>query len=98
MTIERFSHLFCLIHDSGDVLYPIKMRCKKTGVIAFRVAPHGNTTQDSIELHDEHEVLRHVRDLGFSVRAKSKTTERHGLYKLEQRCITELKILTKATP
>lgn len=98
MKYEKLGHLFCLIHESGDVLYPAKMKNRTTGVIAYRVSRKGNTLADSIELHDEQEVLRYVRDLGYGVRTKSKTTERNGLYKLEQRSITALQILNKAAP
>ena len=67
-------------------------------MLAYRVSLHGNTLEDCIELQDEQDVLRHVRDLGYGVRAKSKTTTRNGIYKLCQRSINALQVLDEETP
>lgn len=91
-------HLFSLVHASGDILYPARMKNNSTGVVAYRVSLQGNTLADCIELQDEHEVLRYVRDLGYGVRAKSRTTTRNGIYKLAQRSIVALQVQEKETP
>lgn len=90
---DKLGHLFCLMHESGEALYPVRMKNTDTGVIAFRVSPAGNTKADCLELTNEAEVLRYVRDLGYGVRAASKTSPRAGIYKLGQRSITELRLL-----
>lgn len=93
MAAENHNPLFCLIHVSGEVLYPVKMKNRATGVTACRVSKSGNKVADSIELHDEQEVLRYVRDLGYGVRACGKHTTQASIYKLDQRSITELRLL-----
>ena len=88
--INVFSDIFCLHHKTGDVLYPIKMRNKDTGVVAFRVSPggsKGNTKKISIEVEDEHEMKRYVFEYGYSVRASTQDRKRHGLFKVGQRSI-----------
>lgn len=78
---------------SGEVLYPVKVRNRTSGVTAYRVSKSGNKITDSIELHDEQEVLRYVRDLGYGVRARGKHSTQASIYKLDQRSITELRLL-----
>ncbi|WP_273430578.1 hypothetical protein [Chitinibacter tainanensis] len=93
MTQEIQNHVFCLMHESGEALYPVKMKNRATGVTAYRVSKSGNTLADCIELHDEQEVLRYVRDLGYGVRARGKHSAQASIYKLDQRSITELRLL-----
>ncbi|MBX9900337.1 MAG: hypothetical protein K2Y28_06085 [Burkholderiaceae bacterium] len=92
MSDPNQKHVFCLTHSSGDQLYPVLMKNRSTGVIAYRVSLGGNTKADHIELSDPLEVLRYVRDLGYSVRAQSPDSGRNGLYKAGQRSITSLNI------
>lgn len=87
-----------MIHQSGDTLYPARIKNKATGVVAYRVSLYGNTLEDCIELQDEQDVLRYVRDLGYGVHAKSKTTTRNGIYKLCQLSINALQVLGEETP
>ena len=97
MAAENQNPLFYFVHVSGEILYPVKIRNRTTGVAAYRVYKSGNKITDSIELQDEHEVLHYVRDLGYGVRAKSRTTTRNGIYKLAQRSIVALQVQKKET-
>lgn len=97
MQAANTDHLFSLLHESGDILYPVRMKNTATGVVAYRVSLQGNTLTDCIELQDERDVLHYVRNLGYGVRAKSKTTTRNGIYKLAQRSITALQLQGKET-
>lgn len=90
---DRFSTLFYLVHESGQHLYPVRMRNGATGHVAFRVSAGGNTKADHIELDDESEVLHHVKELGFAVRASNKDGSRKGLYALSGHSITGIVLL-----
>lgn len=90
-----FGSMFCLVHDSGDVLYPVKMKNRDTGVLAFRISPGGvggNTKTIGREEEDEAIVFARVQG-GWAVRASTLDRTRAGLYKIEQRCIREFKDL-----
>lgn len=95
MLKENQKHVFSLTHSSGDQLYPILMKNRDTGKIAYRVSLGGNTKIDHIELTDPKEVLHHVRDLGYSVRAACPDTGRNGLYKIGQRSIAALNVFNQ---
>ena len=82
-----------MFHASGDVLYPVKVKNKDTGLLAFRVSPGGNKKEDSIEVEDEQNMLDYVLKKDYSVRASTLTAvsgsskKRSGLYRLSQRSI-----------
>jgi hypothetical protein len=82
-----------MFHESGDVLYPVKMKNKDTGLVAFRVSPGGNTKVDSIEVEDEQSMLDYVLKKDYRVRASSlsavsgSSKKRSGLYRISQRSI-----------
>lgn len=75
-----YCELFYFEHDSGDRLFPVRLLNRSTGTQAYRVSRDGNTKADHIELQDDQELLRHVRDLGYSARARCKESGRNGLY------------------
>jgi len=82
-----------LHHESGDILHPVKVKNKDTGVVAFRVSKGGNTKQDSLEIEDEQSMLDYVLKQDYQVRATSlnsvtgSSKKRSGLYRLSQRSI-----------
>ncbi len=91
MSNPIFSELFYLEHNSGDKLYPVKMKNKESGKVAFRVSPGGtggNTKEAGQELECESEVKRLVFDLGYAVRAATKNKSRTGLYKIGMKSIS----------
>lgn len=92
---NRFSNLFYLEHNDGDRLYPVRMKNRDTGKVAFRVSkggPAGNTKEVGLEIDDEKEVRRLVHEHGYAVRAKSRKSGREGLYKVGQRSIKQIVI------
>ncbi len=85
-----FSTVFYLEHQTGDKLYPVRMKNRDTGVLAFRVSPGGtggNTKAAGIEVEDEHEMKRYVFEHGYAVRASTLNKSRNGLFKIGQRSI-----------
>lgn len=88
--------MFCLIHNNGDVLYPVRMKNRDSGVFAFRISPggfRGNTKDVGVEESDESIVFERVLRDGWAVRASTLDREREGLYKVGQRSIREFKDL-----
>lgn len=91
MTLDvLFSELFYLEHESGDRLYPVRMRNRDTGRVSFRVSvggSGGNTKEAGHEIDDEREVKRLVIEQGYAVRAATKNNARKGLYKIGMKSI-----------
>lgn len=86
----KFSYLFYLLHQNGDKLYPVRMKNRDTGKIAFRVSKGGtggNTKEVGMEIDDEHLMKRYVLEQGYAVRAATLNRSREGLYKVDQRSI-----------
>lgn len=89
---DRFGRLFYLVHDSGDHLYPVRMKNRDSGVSAFRLSKGGtggNTKANGREENNEAKVLDLVKS-GWAVRASTKNGSRSGLYKLSQRSIAAI--------
>jgi hypothetical protein len=88
-----------MFHQSGDVLYPVKMKNKDTGLLAFRVSAAGNKKEDSIEVEDEQSMLDYVVKKRYAVRATSLTAitgsskKRSGLYRLDQQSIVKHQLI-----
>jgi hypothetical protein len=92
MSTDLFSSAFYLLHESGDRLYPVKMKNQDTGRIAYRVSrggTGGNTKEASLEV-DEAEMVRYVTRLGYAVRASTRDRKRFGQYKVGERSIKQL--------
>lgn len=96
MAVERFGKQFCLVHESGELLYPVRIRNRDTGRVSFRISQgglKGNTKEVGIEEDDEAKVFSRVVNEGWAVRASSMNKKTTGLYKLGQRSIKDYKIL-----
>jgi hypothetical protein len=94
---DQFSKLFYLAHESGDKLYPVRIKGRDTGRVAFKVSPGGdggNTNAKSKEILDEHEMKSYVFDHDYAVRASTLNRSREGLYKIGQRSIIRAVELT----
>ena len=88
---DRFSSLFYLLHESGDQLFPVRMKNRETGELSFRVSPGGkggNTKNAGIEVDDEVEMKRYVIERGYAVRASTLDRSRNGLFKVGQKSIS----------
>lgn len=85
MNTSPFSQLFYLEHRSGDKLYPVRIKNRDTGVVAFRLSKRGNTKKDSIEVTDESVMKSKVLNEGYAVRASTLNRSRFGLYRFGAR-------------
>lgn len=92
-----------LIHESGDVLYPVKITRKTSGKAAFHLVPPGMNKKDgTIEVMEPSDVISLVIDNGHSVRCSTLVAtvvgksgvkiKRKGLYKISERSITKYNI------
>lgn len=92
---ERFSRAFCFVLESGKEIYPVKMKRRETGHVAFRVSlggAGGNTLKAGEEV-DEPTMIRKVLNEGFAVRCSSLDGEVKGLYKAGYRSVLEVRRL-----
>ena len=92
---DRFSRAFCFVLKSGKEIYPVQMKRRETGNIAFRVSPGGtggNTVKASEEV-DETTMIRKVLLDGYAVRCSSFDGKVHGLYKAGHRSVREVRRL-----
>jgi hypothetical protein len=96
MSGERMSERFWFQHESGDRLYPYRIKNRTTGRVAFRAAPPGtgnNITENQIELDHEEDLYRYVFAMGWSTRMRSRSGSWNGLYNKDGRSI----VLTSET-
>lgn len=93
---ERFSNKLELIHVTGASLYPVKVRNRDTGRIAFRLSKAGNTKNDSIEIEDELEMIEKVLNQNYMVRARTLKPATQGgltgLYRLKERSVRNYRV------
>jgi hypothetical protein len=94
MIDEVFGNTFCLIHASGVRLFPVRIRNRDTGKIAFRISrggTGGNTKDAGSEETNEFVVFDRVIRDRWSVRVASLDCKIEGLYKLNRCSITGYK-------
>lgn len=92
---EVFGKQFCLIHESGAVLYPIRIKNRDTGKVSFRISQGGkggNTKAIGLEEDDESKVLNRVINEGWAVRVSSLDRRTNGLYKIGHKAIKDYKV------
>lgn len=90
---ERLSRKFSFILNNGAEVFPVQMRRRDTGSIAFRVSlggTGGNTLEASEEV-DEETMARKVLGEGYAVRCKSLDGNTNGLYKCGHRSVREIR-------
>jgi hypothetical protein len=83
MAISDYETRFWFEHQSGNRLYPYRLKNRDTGRSTFRVAKPGtgaNRKENQSELDDVEEVFRHVFSLGYSVRMRGDDPKFNGLY------------------
>ena len=91
---DRFSRAFSFILNSGREIFPVAMKRRDTGRIAFRVSKggaQGNTLAAGEEV-DEPSMIRMVLEEGHAVRCASLDGEIHGLYKQGHRSVRETRL------
>ncbi len=75
-----YSRRFCFEHESGDLLYPVRMKNRETGNLRFRVGTPTTKRPHELEV-EEDEMVRLVLDEDYKVRMKDPETGRHGGYR-----------------
>lgn len=90
---ERFSDVFSFILNNGTEVFPLQMKRRDSGNIAYRVSRGGTggNTLESGEEVDEPTMIRKVLDQGYAVRCSSRDGSTKGLYKQGHRSVREVK-------
>lgn len=93
---ERITQKLELVHNSGALLYPVRIKSRDTGRIAFRLSKQGNTKDDSIEVEDEQVMIDKVLNENYMVRARTLVSASRGgiqgLYRLKERSIRDYRV------
>ena len=90
---ERISRRFSFVLNNGTEVFPVQMKRRNTGTIAFRISAGGtggNTLEASEEV-DEETMIRKVLEEGFAVRCRSLDGNTNGLYKHGHRSVREVR-------
>jgi hypothetical protein len=90
---DRISRKFSFILNNGTEVFPVQMKRRDTGTIAFRVSlggAGGNTLEAGEEV-DEETMVRKVLEEGYAVRCKSLDGSTNGLYKHGHRSVREVR-------
>ncbi len=93
---ERLSRAFSFVLNNGTEVFPVQVKRRDNGNIAFRVSrggTGGNTIESGEEV-DEPTMVRKVLSLGYAVRCSSKDGATKGLYKHGHRAVREIRRAT----
>jgi hypothetical protein len=87
------SGTFSFILHSGVEVFPVKIRSRATGRIAFRVSPGGTggNALAATEQVDEATMVKRVLGDGFGVRCNSLDGAVQGQYKAGHRAVKEVR-------
>ncbi len=86
---ERVSRKFSFILKSGAEVFPVMVKDRVTGNIAFRVSPGGkgsNKTKNQDQV-DEHTMVSRVLSQNHQVRCSSLDGKTKGIYKIGERAV-----------
>ena len=81
MDEKIFSRRFCFEHESGDVLYPYRIRSRQTGALRFVVSKIATKGKHARDIDDEDEMVRLILNEDYKVRMKDPNTAREGGYR-----------------
>ena len=90
---DRFSRAFSFALNNGTEVFPVRMKNRSTGLIAYRISyggTGGNTLEAGEEV-DEVTMINKVLNLDFAVRCASLDGSVRGLYKIGQRSVREVR-------
>lgn len=93
-TDARFARIFAFVLDNGDVVYPMRIRDRDTGITAFKISNRGNTNLDAKLVEDEGVLADLVLNRGFRVRCSTRDGSRDGLYSPKGHTVVEIKRFT----
>ena len=93
MDQDRFCRKFSFVLASGTEVFPVMMKRRETGTIAFRVSVGGTggNTKAAGEEASEIEMIGKVLNHGYSVRCSSLDRQTYGLYKPGERSVQAIK-------
>ncbi|WP_416347751.1 HNH endonuclease signature motif containing protein [Actimicrobium sp. CCC2.4] len=91
---ERISRKFCFVLNNETKIFPVQIKNRDTGVIAFRISlgGSGGNTRAASEEVDESTMTRKVLEKGYAVRCKSLDGKTNGLYKKGHRSVREVRL------
>ncbi|MCA8947611.1 MAG: hypothetical protein KDB29_15350 [Planctomycetes bacterium] len=95
---DVFSRRLSFVLKNGEEVFPVRVKNRQTGLIAFRVSKggtRGNTKENGLEVEDEMEMVRYVLEMGYSVRASTLDKKTPSLYKPDGRSVAEIRIARK---
>ena len=87
---DEFSYKFYLEHKDGIKLYPIRVKNRDTGKVAFRISlggKKGNTKELGLEIENEDELKSYIFGKGYAIRVSTLDKKVKGLYKIGHRSI-----------
>ncbi|MEE1886708.1 hypothetical protein [Pseudomonas carassii] len=89
---DRFSRAFRFVLNNGTEVFPVRMKSRSSGLVAYRVSRGGagGNTLDASEEVDEITMIDKVLNLDFAVRCASLDGSVRGLYKKGQRSVREV--------
>lgn len=96
---DVFSRRFSFVLKNGKEVFPVRMKNRQSGLVAFRVSKGGrggNTKENGLEVQDENEMVHYVLELGYSVRASTIDKKPSGLYKQDGRSVERVCVRTDA--
>jgi hypothetical protein len=93
MNQERYSRAFSFVLNDGREVFPIMMKSRNTGKIAFRISQggKGGNTIAAGEQVDEQTMIEKVTREGYAVRCASLDGKQANLLKMGQRAVKEVK-------
>lgn len=90
---DRFSRAFSFVLHNGTELFPVRMKRRDTGVVAYRISKGGmgGNKLEAGEEVDEETMIHKVLKLGYAVRCSSLDGSTNGLYKQGGRSVREIR-------
>ena len=91
---KRFCKTFCLIKNDGTELYPVRIKSRTSGRLAFNLSEggaNGNKRENVIYEENESALFNLVVNEGLAVRASALNGRSPGLYKVNQRAVHSFK-------
>lgn len=87
---SRVSRRFSFLLANGTEVFPVQMKRRDNGLVAFRVSAGGNTLADSEDV-DEETMCERVLKQAYAVRCSSLDGKTTGLYKPGHRAVREVR-------
>jgi hypothetical protein len=92
LDLELYSQKFCFEHIEGDMLYPIRIRDRKSGRLKFQVWDKDKSEAFGVE---EDKMVDLVLKSNYAVRMRCPATGRNGGYRRNGYSVRAVRRLTK---